>query len=98
MKRRTLLAGAGVSGFALSFPLVAKAQGTRTFRIGVLVSGSPPHPVVEAVRVGLEAFGYVQGRNLALEVRYAEGKFENAIELFDEVFLGTRHPCLLVSV
>lgn len=59
----------------LAAPLVAQAQGSgRVPRVGILFTGAPPPESVcgvEAFRRGLRALGYVEGRNIALECRWA---------------------------
>jgi putative tryptophan/tyrosine transport system substrate-binding protein len=67
-------------------PLAGEAQqGTRVYRVGVIATTSPvselagPEPVNPAVRAfvqSLRALGYVEGGNLVLERRSAEGRFE----------------------
>ena len=84
IKRRefmTLLGGA-----AAAWPLAARAQQQKVYRIGVLSQTSPsPQPLVQALTEGLRSAGYVEGRNLRLEVRIAEAEpqaqAENAAEL-----------------
>ena len=72
--RRTFLASTvGV----LAAPLAAEAQEAGKFaRIGVLNSGSPPAPFVESFKQGLRELGYVDGRNVSIEYRWAEGRDE----------------------
>ena len=56
-------------------PHAAKAQqAPKLAQVGVLLAGAPPDPLLEALRDGLRELGYVEGQNLSLEVRYAEGK------------------------
>ena len=53
--------------------------------MGVLVSASEPHPFADALRRGLERLGYSEGRNIALEVRYTQGRSDRAAELAAEL-------------
>jgi putative tryptophan/tyrosine transport system substrate-binding protein len=65
-------------------PLTAEAQqATKVHRIGRLSSGSPtePNPNLEAFRQGLRELGYVEGQNLVIESRYAEGSPERLRDL-----------------
>src|SRR2546422_1604793 len=58
-------------------PLSANAQPPgKVFRVGVLLPGSPGAPVFQAFKQRLQELGYVEGQNLALEVRAAEGKLD----------------------
>ena len=75
MKRRrfVLTALAGV----LAAPHVAAAQqiSAKVMRVGLLWPGesAPRSPRLEAFRQGLSEWGYVEGQNVAIDVRYAEG-------------------------
>jgi putative tryptophan/tyrosine transport system substrate-binding protein len=70
-------------------PLAAEAQSAPpVYRIGRLSSGNPPAGPdlnLEAFRQGLRDLGYVEGQNLALESRYAEGSEERLRELAAEL-------------
>jgi len=74
ISRRSFLS---ILGF-ISAPLVANAQpaGKRVPRIGYLdgASLSANSPRIEAFRQGLRELGYVEGQNIAIEWRSAEGK------------------------
>jgi putative ABC transport system substrate-binding protein len=73
-----------ITGLALSamlFPLCLSAEAQQTgkiFRIGYLrFSSAPPtDPAYAAFRQGLRGLGYVEGKNVVIEVRSAEGKAE----------------------
>jgi putative ABC transport system substrate-binding protein len=79
VKRRDFLAA------ALASPLLARAQPGRLRKIGILVP-APGYPDrYEALRAGLRDLGWVEGRNLAIEWRYAEGKYEHLTELTAEL-------------
>src|SRR5437899_4683262 len=70
--------------------LTAEAQqATQVHRVGRLFgAGSPssgPNPSEEAFRQGLHDLGYVEGQNLAIESRYAEGSLERLPDLAAEL-------------
>ncbi len=63
----------------LAAPLPADGQPPpKGARIGFLMGGSPSTsaPLIDALRQGLVPLGYVEGRNFAVEARYAEGRSE----------------------
>src|SRR5437773_6548694 len=68
--------------FALCFSAQAQ-QPTKIPRIGVLSATSPAanSARIEAFRQGLRELGYVEGKNIAIEWRWAEGKFDRLPEL-----------------
>jgi len=59
-------------------PLAAHAQPLgKVFRVGILTPGTFGLPIYhQAFKQRLQELGYVDGQNLALEVRAAEGQFE----------------------
>jgi len=70
---------------ALSFP--AEAQQTKIPRIGFLVPSSPSASSsrIAAFRQGLRELGYVEGKNIVIEYRYAEGKQDLQTDLAAEL-------------
>jgi len=75
MERRVFLAMA--SAGLLAVPLGAEAQGGKLWRIGVLAPGPSAGAGFPALlRQSLRDLGYVEGLNLAIEWRDAEGKTE----------------------
>src|ERR1043166_6708071 len=68
--------------------LAAEAQQlTKVHRIGWLGAGSPlsSQTYVEAFQQSLRDLGYIEGQSIALEYRFAEGKFERLPELAAEL-------------
>jgi putative ABC transport system substrate-binding protein len=73
-----------VAGGLLGAPLAAEAQQPgKEARIGVLWPGTSPlrPPRVEAFRQGLSESGYIEGQNVTVEFRYAEGRAERLPQL-----------------
>ena len=69
----------------LVVPLAAEAQQpAKVPRIGFLGT-LPTNPYYEALRQGLQEFGYVEGQNIAIERRYSEGKAERLPDLAAEL-------------
>jgi putative ABC transport system substrate-binding protein len=73
-RRRFISCFAGI----LAAPLIAEAQApARTYRVGWLSPGTPTTGdrfLLDPFKNELSALGYVEGKNLVLDVRYAEGK------------------------
>jgi len=86
-RREVIIAlGAGT----LAVPLTAFAQqGAKSYRIGFLASEAPSDPSqakrLEAFRSGLRDLGYVDGSNIVIEVRWAEGQYDRLPALASEL-------------
>jgi putative ABC transport system substrate-binding protein len=87
MRRREFLGLIG--GGAAAWPVVARAQQptTKIAKIGWLVLGSPAtyRFSLAAFRDGLKALGYVEGQNISIEYRWAEGNTTRLTELANEL-------------
>jgi len=85
MNRRTAIQR--LATFFLTTASLAEAQQAgKVPRIGFLLGSSPgPDPRVEAFRQGLRDLGYIEGKNIAIEWRYAEGKEDRLPELAAEL-------------
>jgi hypothetical protein len=84
---RLLISGLCALLFALCTSAAAQ-QPKKIPRIGyVRVVGVPstPGPNVEAFRQGLQDLGYVEGKNIVIEFRYAEGKPDRVPSLVAEL-------------
>ena len=89
-RRAKTIGFAGVALCALLSALCGSAeaqQPARIHRIGILspVSGSVFSARVEAFRRRLRELGYVEGKNIVIEYRYAEGKRERLPDLVAEL-------------
>ena len=84
MHRRRFIASLGS---AIALPCVAAAEQKAMPVIGFLGSGSPgPNaPLVAGFREGLSETGWVEGQNLAIEHRWAEGRYDRLPALAAEL-------------
>jgi putative ABC transport system substrate-binding protein len=75
MRRREFTAGLGAS---LAAPLAARAQQPLVPVVGFLNSGSPGPfaKMLAAFHQGLKDGGYIEGQNVAIEYRWAEGHYD----------------------
>ncbi|HUO64178.1 MAG TPA: ABC transporter substrate-binding protein [Terriglobales bacterium] len=86
MNRRAFMAAAGVGVLAL--PLGARAQPpAKPARLGLLGLGSADSTGsrLEALRAGLRELGYVEGKNVVMEYRWANGHAGRLPDLADEL-------------
>ena len=86
MDRRTFIGG--IAGGLLAAPLAAPAQQVgNVYRIGILetIPASQNAAKLDALRKGLRDLGYVEGRNLIIEYRSADGRAERFPDLASEL-------------
>jgi putative ABC transport system substrate-binding protein len=84
--RRTFIGG--VAKALLIAPLAARAQqAAKVYRIGILeaIPAAQNTANLAALRKGLRELGYVEGRNLIIEYRSADGRAEQFPELASEM-------------
>jgi ABC-type uncharacterized transport system substrate-binding protein len=79
MRRREFITLLG--GVALAIPLTARAQRSATAVVGILSPEGPKTGNVNGLIEGLRELGYVEGRNIRFEYRWAEGRFDQLSEL-----------------
>jgi putative ABC transport system substrate-binding protein len=98
MTRRAFIAGLGS---ATAWPLVARAQEKPRPVIGLLNSQSAnaagnTRPYLDALQEGLKETGYIEGQNVTIERRWAEGHYERLPELAADLL--EQHPSVIVTL
>ncbi len=86
MRRRDFIA---LAGSAIAWPIAARAQQSdKLFRIGFVGLTSANGPLAErlkAFRDGLSALGHEEGRDIVIEARWADGRYERLPKLLAEL-------------
>ena len=85
MRRRDFIRG--VAGSAVAWPLAARAQQTAMPVIGYLSARSAEvdGPMLAAFRQGLAEIGYVEDREVRIEIRFAEGQYNRLPALMNDL-------------
>ena len=79
MRRREFIAFVG--GAVAAMPLAASAQRSGIAVVGVLSPEGPSTGNVDGLIEGLRGLGYIDGRNIRFEYRWAQGKFDRLSEM-----------------
>ena len=96
-KRREVLIALGAGALAAPFRSLAQ-QRNKIWRVGFLTGFSSIEDarVFESFRQGMRELGYEEGRNIAYDARWAEGKFERLPGLAAEL-IGLKPDVMFVS-
>jgi putative ABC transport system substrate-binding protein len=86
MRKKAICLALSTMLFAISFPVLAQ-QPKKLHRIGILLVGSSSFysAWIDVFRQGLKEFGYIEGKNIGIEYRYAEGKADRLPALAAEL-------------
>jgi len=82
--RRQFVIASGLLLTTARLPTEAQQPG-KIYRIGFLRLSAPPDAYLKAFRQGLEEFGYIEGKNIAFEYRWAGGKADQLPALAAEL-------------
>ena len=93
MRRREFLS---VLGSVAAWPLAARAQQAKMPTIGFVLGGSPAsqRTWADAFVQGLRQLGWIEGRTIAIEYRWAEGRAERYAEIAAE-FVGRKFDIIV---
>jgi putative tryptophan/tyrosine transport system substrate-binding protein len=83
MRRREFIT---LVGGAAAWPVAAHAQQAgKVYRVGYLASGAQEPSLLEVLRQRLRELGWIEGRNIEFEYRFAEGKYDRLPALAAEL-------------
>ena len=85
MRRHTLLAALCIVLGLVGLPFTAEAQQPKLHRLGFLANHSPSNPEYQMFLHTLRELGYVEGKNITIEARYAQDNFDRLPELAREL-------------
>jgi putative ABC transport system substrate-binding protein len=100
MKRREFVALLGGSAIAVAWPLAAHAQQGRMRRVGILMGWDENAPAAErllpSLTQRLHELGWIEGRNIRLDVRWAAGNVDR-MRAFAKELVGLAPDLILAS-
>ena len=86
IKRREFISVLGSAAILAWMPLAADAQQPNKLpRLGWLPTFAATSPIYDGFRQGLRELGYVEGKNIIIETRWAEGNLDRLPELAREL-------------
>jgi putative ABC transport system substrate-binding protein len=95
MRRRQFITLIGSA--AAAWPLAARAQQSAVALVGLLGSTQVDDRMLDAIRQGLKAAGYSEGRNLAIKYRSADGRFDRLPGLAAELVADSAAAIVALS-
>jgi putative ABC transport system substrate-binding protein len=100
MSHKIVFLTLGAMLFALCVPAEAQQVVGKVVRIGYLGNAKPPSDMSreEAFFLGLREYGWIEGQNIVVELRYWENRAERLSELVNEFVRQGRHHCDLYGI
>jgi ABC-type uncharacterized transport system substrate-binding protein len=97
MRRRTFVSLLAATASPIALKVSVRAQSHNVPLIGVLspISSATAAPYIEALRAGLRELRYVEGNNIAFELRFADGAIERLPDLAAD--LVALHPAVIIA-
>jgi len=92
MRRREFIT---LLGGAAAWPRAARAQQAEPPMVGFVSAAAPDASYATALRQGLAESGYADGRNVVVELRWAEGRFDRLPVLVSD--LMQRRAAVIVT-
>jgi putative ABC transport system substrate-binding protein len=87
-----------VSGAAVAWPLAARAQQPgKVWRVGVLAAAAPSPDMLNTLRDGLRGRGYVEGQNLAIEVRWPQSEAAELVRHNVDLIVAWASPSVIAA-
>jgi ABC-type uncharacterized transport system substrate-binding protein len=96
MARKTIIVILLVGLTLASVHLAESQQPGKIPRVGILFMGGRDQPHLEAFKQGLRELGYSEGKNIILEYRYAEGRYDRLADLAKE-FVGEKVDVIVTT-
>jgi putative ABC transport system substrate-binding protein len=96
-KRRNVIIALGAGALVAPFRVLAQPAAARVYRIGVLnpASASIMGGRIEVLRAALREYGYVEGKNLVIDLRWGERNYDELPRLAAELI--TLKPDVLIT-
>jgi putative ABC transport system substrate-binding protein len=99
VKRREFI---GLVCGAAAWPLTARAQEARGKIVTIGILAIEPWPPIDTFRQALDDLGYIEGKNVRFEYRYAKGHNERLPELANDLVrlnvTGTRRRIMTIPI
>jgi putative ABC transport system substrate-binding protein len=99
MRRRQFI---GLVGGAVAWPLAVRAEQQKIWRVGCLSSGLPDS--LDSFRQRMAELGYVEGKNLIVDARAAEGRYDrlpglakNIVDLHPDAIVAEATPAIAAA-